>query len=53
MFVYEKNGKLNFEFDNHNQVPTTPDVTISKEGCVVESGSDSDSDSNSDSDSKS
>lgn len=50
MFVYEKNNKINFEFDNKNQVPTTPDVTISKEGCVVVS---SDSDSDSDSDSKS
>ena len=32
MFVYEKDGKLNFEINNHNQVPTkgTPDIVISK-----------------------
>lgn len=32
MFVYEKDGKLNFEIDNHNQVPTagTPDIVIEK-----------------------
>lgn len=32
MFIYEKNGKLNFEIDNTNQVPTsgTPDIVISK-----------------------
>lgn len=32
MFIYEKDGKLNFEIDNHNQVPTTgtPDIVISK-----------------------
>lgn len=35
MFVYEKDNKINFEFNNTNQVPTTPDVTISAEGCVV------------------
>jgi len=34
MFIYEKNGKLNFEIDNHNQVPTTgtPDIVIEKSG---------------------
>ena len=33
MFIYEKDGKLNFELDNNNQMPTeeTPDIIISKE----------------------
>ena len=32
MYIYEKDNKLNFEFDNHNQVPTTPDLVLSKDG---------------------
>ena len=33
MFIYEKDGKLNFELNNTNQVPTdgTPDIVIYKE----------------------
>lgn len=32
MFIYEKDGKLNFELNNHNQMPTegTPDIVIEK-----------------------
>lgn len=33
MFIYEKDGKLNIELDNKNQVPTTetPDIVIAKD----------------------
>jgi len=32
MFIYEKNGKLNIEVNNKNQIPTTgtPDIVIEK-----------------------
>ena len=33
MFIYEKDGKLNIEIDNKNQIPTTetPDIVIDKD----------------------
>lgn len=40
MYIYEKDNKLNFEFDNHNQVPTTPDLVLSKDGLNSPAASD-------------
>lgn len=38
MFIYEKDGKLNFEINNTNQVPTTGtvDIVIDKPATATE-----------------